>query len=178
MKKLLLFGSILIFAASCAIVKVTSDFDKAAKFPGYKTYAFTPEAMNLNADELNKRRIITAVENELGLKGFTKSEKPDVLIDLKLTILNKQTATASTSGAYGAGYRYRWGGSFTTTSINYENYVEGTLFVDMVDAAKGQLVWQGRGVGTINPDVKPEKREANINKAVQQIFTKYPPVVK
>ena len=74
MNKLFLLVSVLFIAASCATVKVTSDFDKTAKFPGYKTYALTPEAMNLNADELNKKRIISAVENELSLKGFKKSE--------------------------------------------------------------------------------------------------------
>jgi hypothetical protein len=177
MKKLLLSISVLIFAASCATVKVSSDFDKTAPFAGYKTYSFTQEALNMNVDDLNKRRIIAAIENELALKGFKKAEKSDVLIDLKLTAQAKQTATTNT-GMYGGGYRYRWGGGFSTTSIDIENYVEGTLFVDMIDSGKSQLVWQGRGVGTINPDVKPEKREENINSAVKQIFTKYPPKIK
>ena len=57
----------------------------------------------------------------LGQKGFTKSENPDVLIDLKLTAQTKQTATANTSGGYGYGYRYGWGGGFSTTTINYDS---------------------------------------------------------
>jgi hypothetical protein len=175
MKKTLIPIFFLLMAVSCATVKVTSDFDKSAQFAGYKTYAFTPEALNLNIDELNRKRVVTAVEQELSLKGFTKAEKPDVLIDLKLTSQAKQTATASTSGMYGVGYRYRWGGGFSATTIDYDNYIEGTLFVDMIDASESQLVWQGRAVGTINPDAKPEKREANINNAVKQIFMKYPP---
>jgi hypothetical protein len=178
MKKILLFGLTVMIVSSCATVKVTTDYDKSAQFSSYKTYAFTPEAANMNIDDLNKIRITSAVENELSLKGFKKSDNPDVLIDLKLSLQNKQTATASTSGVYGVGYRYRWGGSFTTTSIDYQSYIEGTLFVDMIDAAKKQLVWQGRGVGTINQEVKPEKREANINNAVEKIFTKYPPMTK
>lgn len=178
MKKLLFPVIILIIAASCATIKVSTDFDKSAQFPAYKTYAFTPEALNLNIEELNRKRLLTAIENELSLKGFTKSENPDILIDLKVTGEQKQTATATTTGGYYGGYRYRWGGGMGTTTINYDTYLEGTLFIEMIDASKKELVWQGRGVGTIDPDASAKKREENINNAVKQIFTKYPPQVK
>jgi hypothetical protein len=178
MKKLFLPVLILIIAASCSTIKVSSDYDKTAGFPAYKTYAFTQEALNIGLDDLNKGRLLKAIETELSLKGFTKSDAPQVLIDVKIKGEQKQTATASTSGGYGAGYGYRWGGGFSTTTINYDSYTEGTLFVDMIDAAKKQLVWQGRGVKTIEPDASADKREKNINYAVKQIFTKYPPVIK
>jgi hypothetical protein len=177
MKKLLLSIFIVLIAASCASIKVSSDFDKTAQFAGYKTYAFTPEALNMNIEELNRKRLISATENELSLKGFTKSDNPDVLIDLKITGEKKQTATATSTGGYG-GYRYGWGGGYGTTTVNYDSYVEGTLFIEMIDAAKKEMVWQGRGVGTINPDASAEKREKNINYSVKQIFTQYPPKVK
>jgi hypothetical protein len=181
MKKILLFISVAFLVASCATIKVTSDYDKTAPFAGYKTYAYTPEALALAVDELNRGRLIAAVDNELSLKGFTKSDKPDVLIDLKLAKEKIQTATATSSGGYGGygyGYRYGWGGGFSTTSINYDSYDEGTLFVDMIDATKLQLVWQGRGVGTLNPDASADKREYNIKNAVKMIFEKYPPKIK
>ena len=176
MKKLLIPVFILLIVGACASVKVSSDFDKTAPFSGYKTYAFTPEALNLGINELNRTRMITAIENELSLKGFTKSEKPDVLIDVKITGEKKQTATATSTGGYYG--RYGWGGGMGTTTVNYDSYVEGTIFIEMVDAAKKQLVWQGRGVGTIDPEASAEKREKNINYAVKQIFSKYPPKMK
>jgi hypothetical protein len=176
MKKLLFPIFILLVVTSCATIKVTSDFDKTAPFAGYKTYAFTPEALNLNIEELNRKRLISATENELSLKGFTKSDKPDILIDLKITGEQKQTATATSTGGYGG--RYGWGGGYGTTTVNYDSYVEGTLFIEMVDAAKSQIVWQGRGVATLNPDASAQKRESNINNAVKMIFAKYPPQIK
>jgi hypothetical protein len=45
----------------------------------------------------------------------------------------------------------------------------------MIDAAKNQLVWQGRGTKTINPDANQKQSEENINYAVKQIFMQYPP---
>lgn len=163
--------------SSCSSIKVSSDFDRNANFAGYKTYAFTKEAEALPVDDINRSRIINAISSELAAKGFTKSEQPDVLIDMHVKAEQKQTATATSSspGYYGAGYRYGWGGGFSTTTINVENYTEGTLFVDMVDASKKQLVWQGRAVKTLDPDATPEQREKNINYGVKQIFTTYPP---
>ncbi len=175
MRKILIAAFLLVILTSCASIKVTSDFDKTVNFADYKTYKFTEDALALPVDDINRSRIISAVETELGKKGFTKSENPDVLIDLKLTAQTKQTATANTSGGYGYGYRYGWGGGFSTTTINYDSYQEGTLFVDMIDLKKLQLVWQGRGVGTLDPDASQKKREDNINYAVKSIFYKYPP---
>jgi hypothetical protein len=177
MKNLLLFTFLVVFTASCSSIKVSSDFDKTAGFTSYKTYAFTPEALALPLDDINRNRLLGAVEKELTAKGFTKSDNPDVLINLTIKTKTQQTATATNSGGYGygAGYRYGYGGGFSTTYINYDTYVDGTLFIDMIDATKKQLVWQGRGTKTIDEDASQQRREENINYAVKQIFVKYPP---
>jgi hypothetical protein len=39
-------------------------------------------------------------------------------------------------------------------------------------------MWQGRATKTIDEDASSEKREQNINYAVKQIFSKYPPAKK
>ena len=179
MKKLILFALAGILFTSCASVKVTSDFDKTVDFTSYKTYAFTEEALDLGIGDLNQNRVIAAAEKELGAEGFTKSESPDVLIDMNLVTKDVQTATAYSSGGYyGSGYRYGYGGGMSTTTINYDSYEEGTLFVDMIDAASKKLVWQGRGASTLDPDLSAEKRESNINYAFEKIFAQYPPVIK
>ena len=179
MKKLLFLSIIVIVAASCSSIKVSSDYDKTVQFASYKTYAYTAEAKSIQLDDLNKNRLFSAIETELAAKGFTKSESDaDVWIDVQLKGEQKQTATATSSGGYGGygyGYRYGYGGGFSTTTINYDTYVDGTLFINMIDTKKQQLVWQGRGTKTINPDANQKQREENINYAVKQIFTQYPP---
>ena len=73
MKKLLLFLTLVVITAvSCSTVKISSDFDKSAGFSSYKTYAFTEEALNIQLDDLNKNRLLNAIETELAAKGFTK----------------------------------------------------------------------------------------------------------
>jgi hypothetical protein len=181
MKNIIVFFSLLIIATSCSSIRVSSDFDKQAQFAAYKTFMFTNEALALPLDQINRDRILNAVENELKAKGFTKVESnADVMLDIKITAKQLATATASTSPyggyyGYGHGYPYAWGGGFSTTTINIEQYIEGTLFFDMIDASKKQLVWQGRAVGTIDEEASQEKREQNINYAVKQVFRQYPP---
>jgi len=176
MKKVFLFLATLAVLSACSSVRVSSDFDREANFASYKKYSFTKEAQELPVGDINRKRVLDAVTNELAAKGFTASDQPDVWVDLKVKAEQKETATTTSTPYYGRGYGYRWGGGFSTTDINIEEYVEGTLFVDMIDVSKKQLVWQGRAVGTLDPDASAEKREQNINSAVKQIFTKYPPV--
>jgi hypothetical protein len=182
MKKLLTIAALAVLPA-CSSVQVSSDFDREANFASYKTYEFTKEAHELEVGDINRKRIMEAVATELAAKGFTKSDQPDVWIDLNIRAEQKQTATATSSNpgygyGYGYGGRYGYGGGFSTTTINVENYVEGTLFIDMIDSQKKVLIWQGRGTKTIDPELSSERREANIKSAVKEIFTKYPPAIK
>ena len=165
---------------ACSSLKVTYDYDGQADFTKYKTYAFTEEALKLPIQQLNRDRVLKAIESEMAAKGFTKSEdNPDALIDLHVKAEEKMEATATNTGGYGGYYgRYGYGGGFSTTRIDYNKYVEGTLFVDLVDKASQKIVWQGRATKTLDEDISAEKREANINYAIKEIFSKYPPSKK
>lgn len=176
--KYLLFVAMAISITSCSSVKVVYDYDKQVDFTKYKTYAFTEEVPKLPIDDLNRGRLITAVETELAAKGFTKSESPDVLIDMFVTAKKRTEAVANTTGGYG-GFgrygRYGYGGGFSTTTVDYNEYTDGTLLINMVDKSTEKIAWQGRGTKTLDENASPSKREQNINYAVKQIFTNYPP---
>lgn len=173
----MLIAFVLILSA-CSTVKVAYDFDKQVDFSKYKTYTLSEESMKMaGVNQLNRDRIITAVESQLAAKGFTKAENADVIVDVRLKGEEIQTATATTSGGYGYG-RWGYGGGFSTTQVNYDKYVEGTLFITLIDKATEKIAWQGTGTKTVDENASPEKREQNIDYAVSQIFTKYPPVVK
>jgi hypothetical protein len=64
-----------------------------------------------------------------------------------------------------------WGGN---TSVN--RYVEGTLFIDLIDAKKKELIWQGEGNGILTKDTN--KKDALIKEFVTKILAQYPPVKK
>jgi len=165
-----------IVVLSCASIKTSFDYDKQADFGKYKSYRFSEETLNMPIQQLNRDRIIAAVEKEMTAKNFTKSETSDLILDVRIKGEEVQTATATTSGGYGGYGRWGYGGGFATTTVNYDKYVEGTLFVTMIDNSTEKIIWQGTGTKTLDESASAGKREQNINYAVQQIFTNYPPV--
>jgi len=169
----ILFGALL--SACSPSITVSSDYDSQANFTKFKTYSFATESMNMQVNDLNKRRILSEIENQLATKGLTKAESGDLLVDVRVSAKERKEATAYSTGGYGG---YRYGGGFHTTSVNVQTYVDGTLIISLVDAAKKELVWQGTGVKTLDQNATPEKREENITKAVAAILAKYPPAMK
>jgi len=163
--------------ASCSSVRVASDFDKNADFNQYKTYAFFKSGIDkVEISDLDKRRILTSIDRELAAKGFTKSENPDILVNIFTKSRQQVDVTQFNAGwGYGWGWGWNpwmWGGRNTTVSTS----TEGTLYIDLVDAKKKELVWQGEGVGVLTQNSK--KKEERIQEFVQKILATYPPEKK
>jgi len=172
MRSLFLIGLI-----SCSTLKVTYDYDGQTDFSKFKTYAFSEDALNLPIQQLNRDRVLKAVEKEMAAKGFSKSDTPDVLVDLQVKAKQEVSATATnTGGMYGGRYGYAYGGG--TTHIDYNEYTVGSLFVNIVDKSTDKIVWQGVGSQTLDENASASKRDANINEGVRQIFMNYPPKKK
>ena len=169
-----IFFVLALVIASCNSVQVSFDYDKSAVFTKYKTYSFTDESMKLGIPELTRNRVIAAVEKEMAARGFTKAASPDVQVDLITKLNQRQEATATSTGGGMYGRPYAYGGGFTTTRIDVNTYIEGTLFINIVDKAQNKLVWSGRGTKTLDENASAEKQEANINNAVKLIFSRYP----
>ncbi|HMG90894.1 MAG TPA: DUF4136 domain-containing protein [Chryseolinea sp.] len=175
MKKIILFVAVglVLLIPSCSSVTVSYDYDKTANFGAFKTYAYTPEALSLPVGDLDRDRVLAAVDAEMAARGFTKSDSPDALIDLIIQAKERVEATATNSGGgyYG---RYGYGGGFSTTHIDYNQYVDGTLFINFIDKSSEKMIWQGRGTKTIDEHASPEKKETNIKYAVKTIYAKFP----
>lgn len=74
---------VLLFLSSCASVRVLSDYDKDANFNDYKSYAFYKTGIDkAQISDLDKKRILKAIDAELSSRGFVKSENPDILISI------------------------------------------------------------------------------------------------
>ena len=172
--KLLPIVLVAIALTSCSSVKVAADYDKAVDFNNYKTFAFFKSGIDkAEISDLDKRRILRAIESELLAKGFTKSEKPDVLVSI-FTKSNQRVDVYNNSwgaGAWGwGGPRWGWGWN---SQPNISTSTQGVLFVDLIDANKKELVWQGQGPGYLSKNV--EKKEERIKEFVAKIMEKYPP---
>ena len=160
-----------VLSTTAAAQTITYDFDKAADFSRFKTYAWvrgTPLS-----DELNHKRIVNAVDTQLAAKGLGKVEvgaSPDVLVAYHATF-NKNLQINGFSTGWG-GYRF---GANRSGSARVDEILVGTLVVDMVDAGSRTIVWRGTATKEVDVKANPEKREKNINKAAERLFKNYPP---
>ncbi|WP_242082334.1 DUF4136 domain-containing protein [Aestuariivivens sediminis] len=178
--------ALVIMLSSCSSVRVAADYDKNANFNDYKTFAFFKTGIDkAEISDLDKRRILRAIEAELLSKGFTKSENPDLLISL-FTKSQQRVDVYNNAWGYGAwgwggwgpwgwgGYGPGWGWGWNNPSVSTST--QGTLYIDLIDAKKKELVWQGMGTGYLSKNV--EKKEERIKEFVNNILSKYPPGIQ
>ena len=171
--------ALLIVLSSCSSVKVAADYDKEAKFNDYKTFAFFKTGIDkAEISDLDKRRILRAIEAELLAKGFTKSEKPDLLVSLftksqqRVDVYNNSWGNGGWGWGGYAGFGPGWGWGWNQQP-SVSTSMQGHLYIDLIDANKKELVWQGMGTGYLSRNM--EKKEARIKEFVTKIMEKYPP---
>lgn len=159
---------------SCSSVRVASDYDKEANFNSYKTFAFYKTGIDkAEISDLDKRRILRAIESELIAKGFTKSENPDLLVSI-FTKSNERVNVYNNTWGYGGwgwggwgGFGWGWNQPIVSTST------QGQLFIDLIDANRKELVWQGMGSGYLTQNM--DRKDERIREFVTKIMERYPP---
>lgn len=164
--------------AGCSSISVSNDFDPGADFAKFKTYGWITKPTNTsgNAQQaqmqsgLLGKRIQNAVDGQMVQHGFTKNEdNPDVLVVYHTGVQDKVQVTD-----WGYGYG-PYGGWYGGGGVDVYQYQEGTLIVDMVDAATHQLVWRGTAQGVLGGKKSPEQQQQILDNVVGRMFQKYPP---
>lgn len=172
MKKLfiipVLFSLIL---SSCSTVRVVSDYDTQVNFDQYSSFAFyKPGIDKAEISDIDKRRILRAIESNLLVKGMSKSENPTLLVSI-FTKETERVNVYNTHFSYGWGWNPWWHGGMS----HHNTSTQGTLYIDLIDSSTNSLVWQGKGSAAINTSNNTEKKEERIALIVSEILAKYPP---
>ncbi|HTQ65062.1 MAG TPA: DUF4136 domain-containing protein [Puia sp.] len=172
-------SALLFFWVACEpSLKVTSDYDKGVSFTQYKTFRMVQlDMQHQSISQLNQTRIINAVKSEMTKKGFQEATAPDLEVNAVIILQDKKSVTANTNYyGYGGYYRpYAWGGGMGSayTTYDVQNYKDGSLIIDIVDAKTQKLVWEGIGNKEIDkPASDPDKA---ISAAVASIMASFPP---
>ncbi|MFD0963548.1 DUF4136 domain-containing protein [Pseudofulvibacter geojedonensis] len=162
-----LLGLLTLFVlVSCASVRVSSDYDTEKDFNNYKTFAFYKTGIDkVEISDLDKKRILRSIDRVMQEKGFTKSETPDVLVNI-FTKTEKQVNVHNNNWGYGWG---PWYGGPTNVSTS----TNGVLYIDLINAKDKQLIWQGRGEGYLTHNI--DKKDERVHEFVSRILSQYPP---
>jgi hypothetical protein len=176
--KLTILALLVALIAGCATTHAPDmrvDYDKNADFSVYRTFGFPKQT---GTDRGGYSTLITSyfkssVSTAMEARGYKYSEEnPDLLVNFYMNTRDRTEFRRNPAGYYG----YRdglYGGWPMYQQDRTINYQVGTINLDIVDAAKKQLIWEGVSEGIVteeslaNPKVK-------VNAVVTELMRRYP----
>ncbi len=163
--------------AACSSEQFTqTDSRPGVNLSQYKTYNFMDALARNDSAFTNSGSNIfdlkRAVTHEMEARGFRLAPQPDLWVNIGLVTQQRtQTRTANyqTDGPYYIGQRnYHW----QANEIPVGEYQEGTATIDLVDAARKELVWQGTTSTILSRT--PSRASKQIEKGVADVFARLP----
>lgn len=167
--KILLIALLIV---GCAPIRVNYDFDRTVDFSKYKTYQYYGD-MKTGLSELDTKRLLDAMDAKMTSLGFSVSETPDFLIDIKS--VQFQGAPRQTVGVgLGGGGRNAGGGVSIGIPVGSAP-MNRQITIDFVDQKGKGLFWQAVSESNYNPNAIPGEREERLKAIVEKILAGYPP---
>lgn len=173
---------------ACAAPKINTraQSDPSVNLSSYKTYGFVAEP---GTNRGGYSTPITGyfksgVTREMNARGYTLVENnPELLINFNTNAREnvdlRSRPTTTVGMGYGYGYYGYRGGMYAAGPISYGTEVEtvryktGTANIDVVDAAKKQLVWEGIAEGKITEKMM-KNPQVTIDGVITEMFANYP----
>ena len=192
---LLKLGAQLAMAVTCLALsacanlpQVRASYDRSADFTQNKTFAFlSPLATDRDGyQSLVSQALKAATQRELEARSLRMDNNaPQLLINFNAALVDKARVSTlpvivnSGMGFYGGGfYGYRRGmyslwPQYVEQTVVF-NYKEGTLNIDVIDAARKQLVWEGVLTDSSVTQAELADLPASLGNAVKAAFASYP----
>ena len=160
---------------------VRVDYDRTANFSTYKTFAF---ASPLGTDRggyqsIVSQRLKAATQREMEARGMRLDPAaPQLLVNFSTALSDKLRVSRTPTVTMGLGYYGYRGGLFSVWPLyadqtSVSQYREGTLNIDVVDAARKQLVWEGVVTDSVTQQMQDDVPGA-VDAAVKAAFARYP----
>lgn len=173
--------SLVVVLCGCSTMKVNYDYDKTLDFNSFKSFSFLewPKENWSLIGEFDKQRLENGVKAQMLDRGYRFQEVGGDLSISLYVVVSQETATSSYSTYYGGtygGYAYNpgwgWGGGYAATGYTTQDYVNGTLVIDMFDESTKKLAWQVVGSGQVEGDI--DRRERNTERVFNYLFKDFP----
>ncbi len=157
---------------SCGSTRVDYDYDEEVDFNTYKTYNYMPD-MQSGLSQLDLNRLMTAVDLIMQEKGYSKVDRPDLLINIVASQYRQEPQNSVGIGVGGGTYG-------TGVSVGAGIPLGGskehqTITFDLVEASRDILVWQAISDSNIALNTNPQDRVSYYTKLAQKVFDGFPP---
>lgn len=180
---LLLSATAALTACASAPLKVHTRVDPAASFSGYRTYGFVPVVGTNYGGKVTALTVyfMQAIRQEMDSRGYQYTEEsPDLLVNFNANPVAGTDSNTSIAPSYGysTGYYAYRAELYGLPVIQAEseetiNYRVGTANIDIVDAKRKMLAWEGIAEGRLTEDMLQNPGPA-IASIVSEIFDQYP----
>lgn len=142
-------------------MRVSSAYGKGIKFDGIgSSYAWAPDSMQVGQQYRPESpeadaELTRVIEEELAKKGFhpASSGGPDFFIR---------------DGVY---LETRTDSSVIASGVTYE---KGSLFIDVLEPVRGQLIWRGVVQAKLDPSMAPDERVRRTTVAIRALLKEFP----
>jgi hypothetical protein len=172
-----------ILCAGCTTQRtadIRTDMAPGADLSAYSTFGFPEQT---GTDRGGYSTLVTdyfkaAVKEQMEMRGYRYvDENPNLLVNFYANVRERTEVRSRPAGAAGYGYYgYRFGlydpWPMYGRDVESVTYPIGTANVDIVDAQKRQMIWEGVAEGRLHEEDMENPRDA-ISSAVSQLFTKF-----
>ncbi|MCW5581829.1 MAG: DUF4136 domain-containing protein [Luteimonas sp.] len=174
--------ALLVLLAGCATgPRISTEADPEADFARYRTFSFySPLAIEREGyTSAASERMKAAARAQMESLGYVfTAENPDLWLNINAFTERRTDVSTMPTVDYAYYYSYRARGYYVVPywrdRTDVYRYTEGTINIDLVDAARNRLVWEGIAVGRVSNTKDAAKRDARIDGAIADIFAKYP----
>jgi len=157
------------------VTNAAPDFSLA----GYQTFGFLqPLSTDRgNVQTLTSATLIDAATFELQNAGLRRDDtNPDLVINFVISTRETLQTRPSTGASvhHGRGRYGTWGGySMSMSTSEVVQRTEGTLGIDVIDAARLQLVWEGAATQRVT-DSMQQNRDQILRDVTADILAQFP----
>jgi hypothetical protein len=150
----------------------------SANLSSYKTYGFVAQPGTNRGGNTTPLTTYfeTSIARQMDARGYHKVDaNPDLLVNFNANVQEKADVE-SMPGPYAGGYYGYRGGMYAGLGgpqVETVHYKEGTANIDVVDASKRQVVWEGKAEGELT-DAAMKNPQGAVDKVVTQMFAQFP----
>lgn len=170
--RLLIYILLIVFVSSCSSPRAVYDYDENRQFTGINTYQIYPDLVT-GLNQLDEKRIIGILNDELAEKGFTTSEDPEIYVNFYANEYETQSRNSVGVGVGGTGRNVGVGVSGGIPIGGPDTFLQLTF--DFIDVEEDVLLWQAVVDYKFDRNASPEKRGKQLRTMIEKALDGYPP---
>jgi hypothetical protein len=160
-----------LFTVGCGYsIKTATDYDRTVQFSSYHTFFMLKGSSSGNP--LLDQRVTADVQAALTSKGWAEVPQGEGRAAVVVHAATKTRHSYETFYDGWGGWRWRWGGLGSTTTLE-QDYKVGTVVVDIFDADTKQAIWRGSATDALSDNQKDNSEATEA--AVTKMFNSFPP---